>query len=67
MTAELQDVFQFMAIRAGEKLDKSKSRKNFIRDDDYQYRGSDLHLERFNSQTSAFVRPNGVNAGIKSK
>ena len=57
MTAELQNVFQFMAIRAGEKLDKSKSRKNFIRDDDYQYLGSDLHQERFHSKTSAFVRP----------
>jgi len=33
MANDLQDIFQFMAIRAGEKLDKYKSRKSFIRDD----------------------------------
>lgn len=41
---DLQDVFQFMAIRAGEKLDKLKARKNFIRDEAYYSReGSQIN------------------------
>lgn len=64
MVNDLQEVFQFMAIRAGEKLDKNKSRKSFIRDDDYRYSVERINYSLFDSadtQHSAFVRPNGIN------
>ena len=66
MTTELQEVFQFMAIRAGEKLDKNKSRKSFIRDDIYHFTEAYVNRSLFSShsnntaQPADFTNPNGV-------
>ncbi len=61
---DLQDVFQFMAIRAGEKLDKLKARKSFIRDEAYYSReGSQIeyHLADFDAdETNPLSSLNGI-------
>lgn len=61
---DLQDVFQFMAIRAGEKLDKVKARKSFIRDEAYYSReGSQIeyHLADFGEdETNPLGSLNGI-------
>lgn len=64
MTSELVDVFQFMAIRAGEKLNKSESRKGFIRDENYYYGEGHLpasYLSSAPTSPATFVRPTGIN------
>lgn len=62
--SDLQDVFQFMAIRAGEKLDKLKARKSFIRDEAYYSReGSQIDYDLRDSsmdETNPLNSLNGI-------